>query len=477
MSRDLVDLLSLGEVVEDKSRLKTSPSMEELLYRTIKEQQIDLTKEEQNTLCNELSHLLDLFQQYAFEVEGCRKLIFREWTNRKKKRSGVIPSVAKLSADYNSSLKGHNQQLAKTVDYYLNAASWYLSHGPEMGAVIYAMRKANLARPLYYSPRMFKILEEEAEAGNTFAPIALGLRKDIQHIREKLVRCVLKAIAEIASSKVEGIRIHKGFNSPSVTVLSFADVVQEGIILALYYTLTYCPSNDAKWSSYVYANVKAKLSDYIRENTRTVAIPRTVMDRLQPLIRAVGMIGDSDYRQLALLANKLNAEQKKGTVGRKLKREEIYTVREVESLLPVIQNTSEMSLDVSITDTEDGNREVTIGDLIGVTEEPIYDEVEGGVLENKIRTALQRYIRPEYWEVLEIRWGLDDGVARGLDETTAIYKKRFPDRRMNKGKVKEIEAKVFKDLRNRAPGILIQLWEASEDIIDRRSGHSTYSDV
>lgn len=465
--KDLLTLLAEGEREEHKELLKTSPSTEEVLYKLIKRYQLNLSKEEQDSLCDELANKLRVFQHKIFQIEDCRQAIFMQRYERVNSEGYNTPSLAKLSAKYNSSIRGHNQKLADDIESHLQDA---IQSEDEQQAVN-SLLAADLSPTVYFNNDIFSILEVDY---SQTAQDALQLREEIQKIRENLVRCVLMAIAKIASDKAEGIRIHKGFNSPTITSVSFADVMQEGIIIAFEYTLVYDRENKARWSSYAFSNVKAKLSDFISENTRIVSVPRTLVDRARPVIKAINLIGSNDYEAVALLANKINAEQKQSSVQRKLNRKELYTVEEIEKLVPIIQNTSEMSIDITVTDTEEGNREMTIGDLLGVSEDPIYDDVETKLIRDKLRRYLPTTMSPEHWEVLKIRWGFDDGVARGLDETTHVYKSRFPDKKMNKGKVKEIEVQVLENLRNKSSHILKDLHEASEEIIDRRSSHSTY---
>lgn len=462
--KDLFSLLAEGEQEERKEFLKTSPSIEDLLYGLVKKYQLNLSKEEQDKLCDELASKLQVFQHKAYQIEECRNLVLREWKARKNSEGYTSPSLAKLSAKYNSSIRGHNQKLAEDIDILLSIAEAV----DDSAQAIALLLQADLTPSVYYTSDMFKVLEDNN------AQDALRIRDEIQEIREKLVRCVMQAIAKIASDKVEGIRIHKGFNSPTITPVSFADVMQEGVILAFEKTLTYDRSANTKWSSYAYSSVSQGLSHFIAENTRIVSVPRSLVDRARPVIKAINMIGSNDYEAVALLANKINAEQKRSSVGRKLNRKELYTAEEVEKILPVIQHTSEMSIDITVTDTEDGNREMTIGDLLGVSEEPIYDDVETKIISDKLRSVLPKMMNSEHWEVMRIRWGFDDGVSRGLDETTEVYKARFPDKKMNKGKVKEIEVQVLGNLRNRKDSLLKDLFEASESIIDRRSSHAVY---
>ena len=290
------------------------------------------------------------------------------------------------------------------------------------------------------------------------AIVARSAKDRIESVRLEMLHAVLRSISDIVKEYMEPL---------SGDVINWFDLMQEGMAAAYDATLTYNydknNEHQAKWSTYIYFKVSKELSKYIAENTRLVALPRYLQDRWGPVAKAVKQLGSTNYELIAKLATRTLSE----STDRKLKSHEVYTADEIEGLIHTTQNI--LSLDTFTNDSTVGeDQPLTYADALSFEAVPIDSEVETRILRDKIREILREKLTEEEWDILSIRWGFESGSPCGLDETTLIYKQRYPDRKMNKAKVNQTEEKVKGFLRSEENSQLRELHEATESLILER---------
>jgi RNA polymerase primary sigma factor len=114
-----------------------------------------------------------------------------------------------------------------------------------------------------------------------------------------------------------------------------------------------------------------------------------------------------------------------------------YTAKDIEKILLLAKDTISLNLPVRDADNAaDGE----FGDFI-VDQSP---SVEEQVIENDIYNTLKEscaiYLRPREQRVIEMRFGIDDGVYKTLDEVA----KHFG---LTRERIRQIECRALKKLR------------------------------
>jgi DNA-directed RNA polymerase sigma subunit (sigma70/sigma32) len=192
-----------------------------------------------------------------------------------------------------------------------------------------------------------------------------------------------------------------------------------------------------------------------------VAIPRYILDRYSPVAEAVDLVGNSNFEAIAKMATKILFDKK----GEKIRLEAVYTPEEVENILKVTSDT--ISLDTPIHDHDD-DKEVHLGEILPSEKVGIEKDVESGLINKHFHSILKEHLNEEEYRVVSLRWALNTNhyAIRSLDQTTELYKLQY-DNKMNKSKIRDIEARAIIKLQNKRLPELKALWDASEELIGR----------
>jgi DNA-directed RNA polymerase sigma subunit (sigma70/sigma32) len=296
--------------------------------------------------------------------------------------------------------------------------------------------KAELHPRLYFSQEMRTLTSSSIRAP--------GLYRDIDKWREELVRAVAGEVEEIAE---------RYFGFLVGEVLAYEDIVQEALLLAYQYTLVYDPSkgkHPTKWSSFSYAMVEKALRNFIAERTRNIQVPRSIQDRYRTVKKAMEKTPTEDRKVLAALSNQIIIK-KKGSI----KKEEIFTAREVDNLLFAVSGPT-ISLNTFVHSGDDGARALYEAIDSGL---PNSEEIIGHkeVLE-EFRVLVSNVLDYEETEVLFLRYGIDrEGRSRTINEVirdhdgpyrnklhiTAMIEKAEGKLRESKEEFEEIKREVY----------------------------------
>lgn len=326
-------------------------SSEEISYLHIGKAHRQLSKGEQVALGRSIQGLLTRFVYEALNTNEVRQHIYEQYLDRRwaKRLGNKAQSLAKLSRHYNSSVKGKNTTIEKKVIDHMDKAveiesaiaPWVDDWPDELtkDSVFGLFLKADLTPELWMSPAIKAILVEKQ------ATKALFLMEEIRQRREALVRSVLKLVTDLAVANTRNL---------SGDVTTAGDVQQHGLIVAYRQTLFYNPEKTTyknkltKFSSYCYAVVQKEIAHFLAQNTRTVSIPRSTVDRYRVIKYIMDKYEIGDAKKISLLCNK-HIVTSKGAI----KKREIFTEDEVEKVLQTIDPTT-ISMNTTYAKEEGG---------------------------------------------------------------------------------------------------------------------------